>query len=608
MRRRLDLSVYLITDRTLCGARGVLDTVREAIAGGVSIVQLRDPEAKTRALVEEARALVALLRPAKIPFIVNDRVDVALAADADGVHIGQKDMVVADARRLIGRSRILGLSITSEADLDKADLDGVDYLGVGPIYASATKPDAAPPIAIGGLRAVAERTSLPIVAIGGLHAGNAEEAIDAGAQGIAVVSAICAAPDALVAAAELAKVVAAARAAAYPSESAGLVRAAPMPYTPADGGSRRQKETVMTVVEAKSSVAGVGVRAASGPRYEEVLNAATLAFLADLHRKFNPTRLALLQAREERQKRFDAGELPDFLPETGHIREGDWRVAPIPADLLDRRVEITGPVDRKMIINALNSGAKVFMADFEDANAPTWANLIEGQINLKDRWAGKIDFTDPATGKAYKLVAKPAVLLVRPRGWHLPEEHLVVDGEPMSGSLFDFGLYFFLNAKATIASGTGPISICPSSRAISRRGSGTRSSSTPSRRSASRRHHQGDGADRDAARRLRDGRDPLRAARPYGRAQLRPLGLHLLLHQDAAQQPGVSSARPRPGGHGQGLPEGLFGAPHQDLPSPRRLRHGRHGGADPRSQEPGGERGRLRQGPRRQGARGQGRP
>jgi thiamine-phosphate pyrophosphorylase len=211
LRRRLDLSVYLITDRTLCGARGVLDTVREAIAGGVSIVQLRDPEAKTRALVEEARALVALLRPAKIPFIINDRVDVALAADADGVHIGQKDMVVADARRLIGRRRILGLSITSEADLDKADLDGVDYLGVGPIYASATKPDAAPPIAIGGLRAVAERTSLPIVAIGGLHAGNAEEAIDAGAQGIAVVSAICAAPDALVAAAELAKVVAAAR-------------------------------------------------------------------------------------------------------------------------------------------------------------------------------------------------------------------------------------------------------------------------------------------------------------------------------------------------------------------------------------------------------------
>ena len=169
--------------------------------------------------------------------------------------------------------------------------------------------------------------------------------------------------------------------------------------------------------------------------------------LPDLHRKFNPSRLRLLKRREERQKRFDAGELPDFLPETKHVRDGDWKVAPIPADLLDRRVEITGPTDRKMVINALNSGAKVFMADFEDANSPTWANQIEGQINLKDRWAGKIDFTDPASGKDYKLSAKPAVLLVRPRGWHLPEDHLVVDGQPMSGALFDFGLYFFLNAK-----------------------------------------------------------------------------------------------------------------------------------------------------------------
>ena len=211
MKPRLDLSVYLVTDSTLCGARGVLDTVREAIAGGVTVVQLRDPDAKTRALVEEARALVALLRPVGIPFIINDRVDVALAADADGVHVGQKDMTVADARRLIGGNRLLGLSITSEADLDGADLVGVDYLGVGPIYASATKPDAAPPIAIGGLRAVVRRTRLPIVAIGGLHAGNAEEAIDAGALGIAVVSAICAAPDAMVATAELAKVVARAR-------------------------------------------------------------------------------------------------------------------------------------------------------------------------------------------------------------------------------------------------------------------------------------------------------------------------------------------------------------------------------------------------------------
>jgi len=217
----------------------------------------------------------------------------------------------------------------------------------------------------------------------------------------------------------------------------------------------------MSVVEAKSPIAGVELRGASGPRYGEILNEQTLAFLADLHRKFNPTRLALLKAREERQKHFDAGGLPDFLPETRAIREGEWRVAPIPADLLDRRVEITGPVDRKMVVNALNSGAKVFMADFEDANAPTWSNVVEGQLNLKDRWAGTIDFTDPQTGKAYKLNAKPAVLLVRPRGWHLPEEHLLVDGEPISGSLFDFGLYFHLNAKVTIARGSGPYFYLP---------------------------------------------------------------------------------------------------------------------------------------------------
>lgn len=208
-------------------------------------------------------------------------------------------------------------------------------------------------------------------------------------------------------------------------------------------------------------VNGVEVRGKWGPRYEEILNEASAAFLADLHRRFNPHRLQLLKRREERQARFDAGELPDFLPETKHIREGDWKVAPIPKDLLDRRVEITGPVDRKMIINALNSGAKVFMADFEDATSPTWANQIEGQINLRDRWADKIDFTDSQSGKTYKLIDKPAVLLVRPRGWHLPEEHFTVDGEPMSGALFDFGLYFFTNAKTLNSKGTGPYFYLP---------------------------------------------------------------------------------------------------------------------------------------------------
>ncbi|MEJ2434086.1 MAG: malate synthase A [Pseudolabrys sp.] len=197
-------------------------------------------------------------------------------------------------------------------------------------------------------------------------------------------------------------------------------------------------------------------------RYDDILSAGALAFLADLHRRFDGRRRDLLAARAARQKRFDAGELPDFLPNTEHIRsDAAWRVAPIPADLQDRRVEITGPVDRKMIVNALNSGATHYMADFEDANSPTWANNIEGQINLKDRWAGKIDFTDPASGKRYAVGDKPAVLIVRPRGWHLTEAHLTVDGEEIAGGLFDFGLYFFHNAQALLAQGTAPYFYLP---------------------------------------------------------------------------------------------------------------------------------------------------
>ena len=193
-----------------------------------------------------------------------------------------------------------------------------------------------------------------------------------------------------------------------------------------------------------ASLPGVVVRGRIGPRYAEILSRDALAFLAELHRRCDGKRRDLLAARSKRQKRFDAGELPDFPPETRHIRDNDsWRVAPIPADLTDRRVEITGPVDRKMIVNALNSGATHYMADFEDANSPTWANNIEGQINLKDRWQGQIDFTDPHTKKRYAIGPKPAVLIVRPRGWHLSEAHLTVDGAPISGALFDFGLFFF---------------------------------------------------------------------------------------------------------------------------------------------------------------------
>jgi malate synthase len=215
------------------------------------------------------------------------------------------------------------------------------------------------------------------------------------------------------------------------------------------------------MTSAAAASAGIVVKGQRADRFDEILDPQALEFLADLHRRFDGTRRRLLALRAERQKRLDAGEIPDFLPDTKHIREGDWTIAAIPADLLDRRVEITGPVDRKMIVNALNSGAMMFMADFEDASSPTWANMIEGQINLKDRWAGRIDFTDPGSGKAYRLSAKPAALLVRPRGWHLLEEHLAVDGEPISGSLFDFGLYAFHNARTMAAQGATPAFYLP---------------------------------------------------------------------------------------------------------------------------------------------------
>src|SRR4029079_13271943 len=197
------------------------------------------------------------------------------------------------------------------------------------------------------------------------------------------------------------------------------------------------------------------------PGYDRVLTPEAVGFIARLHRSFEERRRALIKARADRQKLFDDGALPDFLPETRAIREGKWTVAPIPADLQDRRVEITGPTDPKMVINALNSGAKVFMTDFEDSNSPTWDNMIQGQINLMDRWASKLDFTDPASGKAYRLGKKPAVLLVRPRGWHLLEEHMLVDGAPVSGALFDFGLYVFHNARSALAAKSGPYFYLP---------------------------------------------------------------------------------------------------------------------------------------------------
>ncbi len=184
------------------------------------------------------------------------------------------------------------------------------------------------------------------------------------------------------------------------------------------------------------------------------------AFLTKLARTFESRRQHLLARRRVRQQEIDAGHLPDFLPETTSIRQQEWTVAPIPHDLLDRRVEITGPVDRKMIINALNSGANVFMADFEDSNSPTWHNNLEGQANLRDTVAGTISYSSPE-GKQYRLNSQVATLMVRPRGWHLNEKHFEVDGKPISASLFDFGLYFFHNAKRLIANGTGPYFYLP---------------------------------------------------------------------------------------------------------------------------------------------------
>ena len=189
-------------------------------------------------------------------------------------------------------------------------------------------------------------------------------------------------------------------------------------------------------------------------RAAEVLTPEALPFVAALQREFGAERERLLGARADRQKELDAGALPDFLPETRAVREDDWRVAPAPADLQDRRVEITGPVDRKMIINALNSGARVFMADFEDANSPTWQNVVDGQVNLIDAVERTIELD--SNGKTYKLADDPAVLVVRPRGWHLPEKHALVDGEPVAGSLFDFGLYVFHNGARLLESGSGP--------------------------------------------------------------------------------------------------------------------------------------------------------
>jgi malate synthase len=196
-------------------------------------------------------------------------------------------------------------------------------------------------------------------------------------------------------------------------------------------------------------------------RENSLITPSALAFIAALTRTFRPRLQELLLKRQQRQEAFDRGVLPDFLPETAHLRQSDWSIAGTPLDLQDRRVEITGPVDRKMVINALNAGASTFMADFEDSTSPTWQNLIQGQQNLYDAVRRQITYVNPQTQKSYALVEKPAVLLVRPRGLHLPEQNLLVDELPVPAAFFDFGLYFFLNAQHLLASGSGPYFYLP---------------------------------------------------------------------------------------------------------------------------------------------------
>jgi malate synthase len=208
------------------------------------------------------------------------------------------------------------------------------------------------------------------------------------------------------------------------------------------------------------TVPAVKVEGTAGVAQAEILTPQAIEFLRALSANFEAERQRLLAARVTRGEALRQGQLYDFLPETASVRQSEWRVAPIPADLQDRRTEITGPVDRKMVINALNAGARVFMADFEDSTAPTWHNVIEGQVNLRDAVRREISFASPE-GKQYQLNEKTAVLFVRPRGWHLPEKHVLIQGQPMSASLFDFGLYFFHNAAELKARGTGPYFYLP---------------------------------------------------------------------------------------------------------------------------------------------------
>ena len=318
---------------------------------------------------------------------------------------------------------------------------------------------------------------------------------------------------------------------------------------------------------------------------EAIITPQAMRLVTELQRRFNPRRLELLAARQGRQAAIDAGAMPDFLPETAAIRAADWNIAPVPADLQDRRVEITGPVERKMMINALNSAG----AGLHGRLARTPAHRPGRTSSRASRTSRTPSIAPSATpirpaGKHYSLNDRTATLIVRPRGWHLVEKHVRIDGEPVSASLFDFGVYLANNHESLARHGTGPYFYLPKMEShlearlwndVLRR--------RPRASGHAAGNHQGHGAHRDHSRRLRDGRDPLRTARAFGRPELRPLGLHLQLHQEIPRTAPIRPARPRHGDHGSPLPEVLCGPADPHLPPARRPRHGRHGGPDSRS-------------------------
>ncbi len=253
-----------------------------------------------------------------------------------------------------------------------------------------------------------------------------------------------------------------------------------------------------------STYARIDLQGAIEPGFDDVLTPEALEFLADLELRFGSRRRELLEARLERRRRLRAGDSLDFLPETREVREGDWRVEPGPPDLQQRWVEITGPTDRKMVINALNSGADGFMADFEDANSPTWHNMVSGHVNLRDAIDRTITY-EGSDGRHYELAESPATLLVRPRGWHLDERHLLIDSDPITAALFDFGLFFFHCGRRLVANGSGPYLYLPKMESHLEARLWNDIFDYARRPPGSARDDQGDGTDRDASGRVRDG-------------------------------------------------------------------------------------------------------